>query len=147
VSRVPDEELMGYVRAAFAAFEPVPERVLAAGRATLAWREPDAALADLVADSRSGAGGVRGSSRLLTFDGTDHAVEVEVSGAGRDVELVGRLSPPAPAHVRVRHLGGELTARADAAGHFIVPGVPPGLVSLVFRLPDATRIVTSWVRV
>jgi hypothetical protein len=147
VSAGADEELMVDVRAAFDAFEPVPERVLAAGRATLARREPGATLAELVADSRSGAPGVRGASRLLAFDGAGLAVEVEVSGAGRDVELVGRLSPPAPAHVRVRHPGGELTARVDRAGHFIVPGVPPGLVSLVFRLPDATSIVTSWVRV
>lgn len=142
-----DEALMAEVRAAFAAFDPVPAPVLAAGRSALAWREPDAALAELLADSGTGAPGVRGTSRLLTFGGVDLAVDVEVNGAGPDRDIVGRLSPPAPALVRVRHPLGELTARADRAGHFIVPGVPAGLVSLVFRLPDATSIVTSWVRV
>ncbi|MBC6462387.1 hypothetical protein [Actinomadura sp. HBU206391] len=147
MSRATEEELMAEVRAAFAALEPLPEGVLAAGRATLAWRMPDATLAELVTDSLSGAPGVRGTSRLLTFGGADLEVEVEVSGAGRDLELVGRLSPPAPAQVRVRHLSGELTARVDRTGHFIVSGVPSGLLSLVFRLPDAGSIVTSWVRV
>jgi hypothetical protein len=143
-----DEELMAEVRAAFAALEPVPERVLAAARAAIAWREPAAAPADLVADSHSRAttAGLRGASRLLTFEGAGLVVEIEVTGAGRDREIVGRLSPPAPAHVRIRRPGGELTARADESGHFIVPRVPAGLMSMVFRLPDATSIVTSWVR-
>jgi hypothetical protein len=141
-----DEALMDEVRAAFLIFDPVPEAVLASGRAAFAWREPDAAQARLVADSTAAAG-IRGASRLLTFDGTDLTVQIEVNGRGPDRELVGRLSPPAPAHVRIRHLGGELTARVDPAGHFIAAGVPTGLVSLVFRLPNATSIVTSWVRI
>ena len=140
-----DEELMAEVRAALITLEPVPERVLAAARAAIAWRE-HAAPADLVADSRPTAAGLRGTSRLLTFKGADLAVEIEVTRAGPDREIVGRLSPPAPAHVRVRHQDGELPARADRTGHFIVPRVPAGLTSLVFRLPDATSIVTSWVR-
>jgi hypothetical protein len=150
-----DGELMAEVRAALTAFEPVPEHVLAAARAAIASYEPGATPADLIADSHATTGAaigaaaamrLRGASRLLTFEGADLAVEIEVTGAGRDREIVGRLSPPAPAHVRVRHPGGELTARADRTGHFIVPRVPAGLMSLVFRLPDATSIVTSWVR-
>ncbi|MCW2903256.1 MAG: hypothetical protein JWO67_5521 [Streptosporangiaceae bacterium] len=147
MSRQADEELMDEVRAAFAALDPVPALVLAAGREAIRWREPDAALAVLAGESRTGVAGVRGASHLLTFEGGHLVVEIEVNGTGADRELVGRLSPPAPAHVRVRHFGGELTARVDRAGHFIVSGVPSGLVSLVFRLPNASSIVTSWVRV
>lgn len=141
-----DEELMTEVRAAFAVLDPVPEAVLSAAREALSWRNPNAALLELVADARAAAG-ARGTSRLLSFGGADLAVDIEVSAEGTARELVGRLSPPAPAHVRVRHAGGELTCRAEPTGHFIVTDVPAGLVSLVFRLPDATAIVTSWVRV
>lgn len=145
---------MAEVRAAFAVLDPVPESVLAAAREAISWREPDARQAELVVDSHAvspgghtqALSGVRGTSRSLTFDGPDLAVEIEVNGTGQDREIVGRLSPPAPAQVRIRHPGGEVTARVDRAGHFLVPGVPAGLVSLVFRLPDTTSIVTSWVR-
>jgi hypothetical protein len=153
-----DDELMAEVRAAFTTFDAVPEPVLAAGRGAIARRVPAAVPADLIVDSHGALSGrrpghlprraaaLRGTSRLLTFKGADLAVEVEVTGTGRDLEIVGRLSPALPAHVRIRHLDGELTARVDRSGHFIVPGVPAGLMSLVFRLPDATSIVTSWVR-
>lgn len=140
-----DDALLAEVRAAVTAADPVPERVLAAGEAAIACRVPAAVPADLVADSRPATAGLRGGSRLLTFDGAGLAVEIEVTGDGRDRELTGRLFPPVPAQVRVRHPGGELRARADRTGHFVVPGVPAGLTSLVFRLPDATSIVTSWV--
>ena len=141
-----DDELLAEVRAAFSAVDPVPDRVLAAGEAAIAWRVPAAIPIELIADSRPATAGLRGGSRLLTFDGAGLTVEIEVTGAGRDRELAGRLRPPAPAQVRVRQPGGELRARADRTGHFVVPRVPTGLTSLVFRLPDATSIVTSWVR-
>jgi hypothetical protein len=143
---VTDEELMAQVREAFGALEPVPADVLAAGRAAFAFQEPGAALADLTGDHGAAAAGVRSGSRLLTFAGPDVEVEIEVTGSGADRELVGRLAPPGPAHIRVRHPDGELAARADRTGHFAVSAVPTGLISLVFRLPDATSIVTSWVR-
>lgn len=141
-----DDALLADVRAAFDALEPVPEHVLAAARAAFTWREPAAVPVALVADSQATGAGLRGTSRLLTFTGSGLAVEVEVTGAGPDREVVGRLSPPVPAQVRVRHPGGELRARVDRTGHFVVPSVPTGLMSLVFRLPDASSIITSWVR-
>jgi hypothetical protein len=143
---VTDEELMARVQEAFAELEPVPAEALAAGRAAFACREPGATLADLTADHDAAAAGVRSSSRLLTFAGPDAEVEIEVTGSGADREIAGRLVPPCPARIRVRHPDGEVATRADRTGHFAVSAVPAGLVSLVFRLPDATSIVTSWVR-
>jgi hypothetical protein len=141
-----DEELMAAVQQAFAELDPVPAEVLAAGRAAFDCREPGAALADLTADHGAAAAGVRSGARLLTFAGPDAEVEIEVTGSGADREIAGRLEPPGPARIRVRHPDGEVVARADRTGHFAVSAVPAGLVSLVFRLPDATSIVTSWVR-
>jgi hypothetical protein len=143
---VTDEELMARVREVFGALEPVPVEVFAAGRAAFAHREPGAALADLTGDHEAAAAGVRSGSRLLTFAGPDAEVEIEVTGSGTDREISGRLAPPGPARIRVRHSDGELAALADRTGHFAVSAVPAGLISLVFRLPDATSIVTSWVR-
>jgi hypothetical protein len=148
---VTDEELLARVRDAFAELEPVPARVLAAGRAAFAFREPGSVLAGLTGDHDAAAAGLRGSglggtARLLTFAGPDIEVEIEVTGSGADREIAGRVAPPGPARIRVRHPDGELTCQADRTGHFALPAVPAGLVSLVFRLPDATSIVTSWVR-
>jgi hypothetical protein len=147
---VTDEELLARVRDAFAELEPVPTQMLAAGRAAFALREPGAVLADLTGDHGAAAAGLRGSglgtARLLTFAGPDIEVEIEVTGNGAAREIAGRLAPPGPARIRVRHPDGELACQADRTGHFALPAVPAGLVSLVFRLPDATSIVTSWVR-
>ncbi|MFC4052267.1 hypothetical protein ACFOY4_21500 [Actinomadura syzygii] len=148
-----DDELMAGVRGAFETLDPVPDEVLAAARAAFALRVPSATLAELSHD-RAGqtAAGVRGTAgRVLTFacpDGTVE-VEVEVAAHGRDRELTGRLVPPSAALVRVRHLElppDGITARAESAGLFCLPGVPAGLASLVFHLDDGTSIVTSWVR-
>jgi hypothetical protein len=149
---IDDETLLGQIGAAFAAVDPVPAQVRDAALAAFAARRPWAALAELSADSADGiqAGtGVRGrhGPRLLVFTGPGVTVEIEVTGDDADREIAGRLAPPAPADIAVRHLHGEVTTHADRAGHFVVPGVPAGPVSLVFVLPDASSIVTSWVRV
>ncbi|HZB34070.1 MAG TPA: hypothetical protein VE465_28165 [Streptosporangiaceae bacterium] len=147
-----DEELLGQIRAAFAALDPVPALVRDAALAAFATRRPWAVLAELSADSAGGtpAGtGVRGrhGPRLLVFTGPGSTVEIEVTGDDAEREIAGRLAPPAPADLVVRHPHGEVTAHADRAGHFVVPRVPAGPVSLVFVLPDASSIVTSWIRV
>ena len=136
-----DDELGKVLREAF---PPVPERVLALGRAAFAWYEPAAALAPLTSETRGTPVGVRGSgSRLLTFAGARVSVEIEVCGR----EIVGQLAPPSPAEVILRSPAGEHGTRADEAGSFALSGVPAGVVSLLFRLTDATSVVTSWIRV
>ncbi|MFB4311807.1 hypothetical protein [Actinomadura sp. GTD37] len=149
-----DDELMSGVREAFETLDPVPADVLAAARASIAWRAPHATLAEL-AHERPGrtAAGVRGAAaRTLTFacpgSGIE-TVEIEVAEHGRHREITGRLVPSSPALVEVRHRDlppDGITARAEPAGLFCVPRVPQGLVSLVFRLDDGSSIVTSWIR-
>ncbi|WP_067458592.1 hypothetical protein [Actinomadura macra] len=145
-----EDDLLAQVRAAFEAFDPIPESVLSAGRSAIGWRVPSAVLAGLAAD-RTGPveAGVRGgTSRALTFTCPGLRLEVEVTGAGRHREVTGRLDPPAPALVEVRHpdvTPGGLTARAESDGLFCLPRVPEGLTSLVLRFADGTSIVTSWI--
>lgn len=144
-----DETLLRRIGELYEAIDPVPEQVPAAARAAYGRRRGDAVLVELTADSAEHApAGIRGPDgpRLLVFTGPEVAVEIEVSGEGTDREIVGRLAPPARAEVAVRHAGGELATRTDGAGHFVVPAVPAGPISLVFQLADASSIVTSWVR-
>jgi hypothetical protein len=125
------------------ALPPVPERVLALGNTAFAWFEPVAALATLTSQTIS-TPGVRGDgSRLLTFAGARVSVEIEVCGR----EIVGQLAPASAAEVILRSPSGERGTRTDEAGSFALSGVPDGLVSLLFHLPDATSVVTSWIRV
>lgn len=138
-----DERLLDRVRAAFAELEPLPACIASAGRAAFGWRVPGALLADLTAYLDAATAGLRGGARLLTFNGPGVRVDLEVTGAG---EVAGRLDPPAAARVLVRHPDVSLTCGADEGGHFVLSGMPAGLVSLVFGLPDGTSIVTSWVR-
>ncbi|GAA2584733.1 hypothetical protein SMC26_02365 [Actinomadura fulvescens] len=146
-----EDELLMRLRATFQTLDPIPENVVAAGRSAITWRRPDAALAELADDhNRPLPAGVRGAPvRLLTFAGAERSVEIEVTGTGGATrELTGRLVPAADAHVRVRHLthAREVpSARTDRAGQFVLPQVPEGLVSLEFRLADASSVVTSWV--
>jgi hypothetical protein len=135
-----EEELIEALRGVF---PPVPEHVRALGYAAFAWFEPAAVLATLTSETATPSG-VRGDGpRLLTFAGPRVSVEVEVCGR----EIVGQLAPPSPAEVVLRSPGGERGTRTDEAGAFALSGVPAGAVSLLFRLADATSVVTSWIRV
>ncbi|WP_026416845.1 hypothetical protein [Actinomadura oligospora] len=143
------EEFLDELRAAFDHIDPVPKEVLAAGRSALSWREPDADLAELTDEKERQLAGARSTSglRVLTFNAPGRTVEVEISGAGQDVALTGRLAPATVADVRLRHPNAaEQSARADETGRFVLTAVPEGLVSLVFHLPDASCVVTSWIR-
>lgn len=137
-----DDELLAQVNEVFTTFDPMPSAVQDAGRAALGWRVPGAVLAELSADRDAAAAGLRGGARLLTFTCSTGQVEFEVL----DLEIAGRVDREGPAEVLVRHPSGHLASRTDRHGRFIVSPVPAGFVSLLVTWPDATAIVTSWVR-
>jgi hypothetical protein len=141
-----DDELLAQVDAAFAALDPVPAGVLSAGRSAIGMRIPGAVLAELTTEQDPASAGIRGEARLLTFACQQARVELEVLDGEDLLELAGQVHHPGPAKVIVRHPDGELTGSADRDGRFIVSQVPAGLVSLVFHWPDATSVVTSWIR-
>jgi hypothetical protein len=124
-------ELLGRLKVLTAALDPVPERVVEAGRASFSWHSIDAELAELVYDSvvdEELVGARGGGARQLTFEAPDVTIELEVTpGSGR---IVGQLVPPAEADVEVRHPDGSLTVRSDRLGHFRAEGVPAGPVSV-----------------
>jgi hypothetical protein len=152
--RKADETLLDEIRAAYARNDPIPAPAVDAAKAALAWADPDAALADLVADSAlETATAARTdppdptSVRLLSFAADDLTVELEASAHHDARALAGRIEPPGAADVHVRCEDGRLRCRTDDNGHFSADGVPAGLVRLEIRRAGAATVVTSWVRV
>lgn len=136
-----DDELLERLRAAL---PPVPPHLVALGDAAFEWFLPGATLATAASDRGTAPAGVRGGdTRLVTFAAPGVRVALEVSGR----EIAGQLTPAADVEVTLRSPRGRLTARTDPAGGFLLPDVPAGPVSLLFRMPDATSVVTSWIHV
>lgn len=147
-----DHALLAQLRTAFAAADPVPLDALEIARESLFWRDPDAALAGLVADSLTDTAPVRtrraGGPRLLTFDADGLTIEIEVAEDGETRRLLGQLVPPSRAEVVVRWTNGETLVYADELGRFSASDIPAGQVSLSCSLEEATRpVATSWVSI
>ena len=118
----PDEaemELLAAMRAAGTALDPVPDLVIEAAKAAWTWRTIDAELAELTYDSWTDdkeLAGVRGavaapSSRLLSFEARDLAVELEIVVEGDRRRLVGQIVPPSPGRGRGASPAGRRAGR------------------------------------
>jgi hypothetical protein len=151
-----DERLLAELRQLGRILDPVPAEVLFAARGSLAWRRLDADLAELSFDSLVDGdlelAGVRSgddSVRLVSFDGPDLTVEVEVARLGARRRLVGQLVPPQAATIQLRspsQSGGAGTeARADTLGRFTLDLVSTGPASLRCSLASGRTIETGWV--
>jgi hypothetical protein len=130
--------------------DPMPDHVMAAAKAAFMWRTIDAELAELVNDSLAAHSGVRATdaARLLTFEGPDVEVEVEVAETGTTRRLTGQLVPAGGARVTVRWASGNVEVDADEFGRFTAPGVPATSVRIeVRRAAEARPTVTSWVSI
>lgn len=151
-----DDIILDELRRVFAAIDPIPERVRLAARAAIEWRTVGADVADLVHDSsvdeRAIAGRGACEPRMLTFAAPPLTIALEAEArADETLRLVGRLAPPQPAQVVVRH-GEELIAtRADERGRFVASGVARGPVSVRIRLGAGAgggRLVeTAWLTI
>ncbi|MFG2042384.1 hypothetical protein [Dactylosporangium sp. NPDC048998] len=126
-----EEEVLSSLREIAGRHDPVPPAVLAAARASLAWRNPDAALAELVRDSLDRLIAVRGGTpRVLTFLGGALTIDVQVTSHAGAVDVVGELAPVVAARVVVESPGGSHETSADAEGRFRVEGIAAGPVRL-----------------
>jgi hypothetical protein len=135
----------------------VPDDVRGAARSSLGWRDPDSALAALIADSATDEkqlAYVRGATlsglpRLLTFAAEHLTIEVEVTtigvpGAVATVNLVGQLVPPGARSVAVDHSAGTVDVPADTMGRFQATGLGPGPLRLRCGPETADAIRTDW---
>lgn len=155
-----DDAIVAELRDLAVRADPPPPELAETARSALALRRVDrevatmAALAELAYDSvddELALSGVRGDTgpRLLTFEGGDVSVEIEVAAASAtgQLRLVGQLVPPQPGDVDVRHPEGVITTEADDLGRFRCEGFPSGPVSLRCHLGDdavARVVVTDW---
>ena len=142
-----DAALLAELRVLASIVDPVPPSAVAAARSAIAWRTMDAELAELTADSsvEPQLAGVRGAAApaMLTFEGPEATIEVEVTDEGRSRRFLGQLVPPGPGEVEIRHGGGLASLVADEVGRFAASGIAPGPVSIRCRV--GTRIVdTDW---
>lgn len=143
-----DQQLLDRLAAALDAYDPLPESVIDAAKASFTWRTIDAELASLVFDSAAEElVGVRSAdaSRQMTFRTPGVEIElVVVSETSR--RLVGQLVPPQAAEVTLHHEQDERTAQSDSLGRFTFNDVPTGSVRLTCKLAgDGGAVVqTEW---
>jgi len=133
-----DDALLALLGRALDAADPVPPAVHSGAIDAFAFRDIDAALAELVEGELSAT---RGDDGPLVF-ATDDA-EIVVDRSGRDA--IGQLSPAGPWAGRVespRH--GDVAFRADDLGRFRV-GLAGGPVRIIVELPDGA-VRTDWFR-
>lgn len=126
--------------------DPVPASVVAAAKASLAWRTVDAELAELISDSLMGAGPtLRGptSPRLLSFETTDLNLDVEIHVTGGRARLIGQVAPPAAGRLAVESAAGSRTTVVDGTGAFSVAIDVPGRYRLRFEAAEPGPAVHS----
>ncbi|HXW78097.1 MAG TPA: hypothetical protein VEJ84_01285 [Acidimicrobiales bacterium] len=148
-----DEMLLAELRRAVAVFDPLPASTADFGLDVLSWRDPDAELAALVADSRELAGAVRSGNRevLLRFEVAPYAITLEASpDAGGRFRVVGQVEPGIAGRVDIRQSDGapgqrELSVRCDEWGRFEAYPVAAGPVSLRLTPDKGHAVRTTWV--
>jgi hypothetical protein len=145
-----DDDLLDRVRRAAAAADPVPDHVRRAAAAAFAFRDPDAALAELVGDSAAGIGYEavrtdRAGEQLLSYELDGARAELEVTVTGDGPVLTGQLIDAGGPDCELETGAGERRAvELDEYGRFLLADVPPGPARLRFLAPAGRRMVTPW---
>jgi hypothetical protein len=143
------EDAGAALRALLATVDRVPEVALRAANAAIGWRDLDADLARLVAESELEPSHLRGGQpRLLSFRSGHTLIELEVSSVGGVARLLGQLDPPRDAEVTVESAAGPRATRADRQGRFSVADLRADWMRIVISpAPDAgERTTTEWFR-
>ena len=150
----PDALLLTELRRVAALLDPMPDRLVRAGRESLTWRSVDAELAALLSDSAvedERAALVRSTAELraVAFESSALTIELDVLVDGPRRTLVGQLVPAAPAAVEVQTAELRTTVAADAQGVFRVENVPAGQMRLRVTGHPASDspTETSWITI
>lgn len=127
--------------------EPDEHRVRAASREVFAWQGTglDRALAALLYDSLDGLAAVRGpvagAPRNLVFELGEQRVEIELSDAG----IEGQLVPPEPGTVWLLDVTGPVAeTTADEVGCFSFPARRRGPIRIECAV-SGRRLATGWI--
>jgi hypothetical protein len=150
----PDDEMLAELRALRRRAEPAPPGAVAAAVAAFRWRSVAGAIAglefDSVVDDDDQLARVRDSAaeRRLRFVGAGRAIEVALVDNNR--ALAGRVDPPLPGSMVLRHPdGATLSVPVDETGQFFFEAVGRGPVSLRPVPADgaAGDFETEWVTI
>lgn len=144
-----EEDLGERLRALLASSDLVPPDALQAAYEAIGWRDPDAALAQLVAEPEPDLTRLRGRQpRLLTFRSNGIVVDLEVSAEDGTARLLGQLDPPQPAEITIESPGGSRSTQADSQGRFAAENLPAGWLRVLIGVgaADRHRTATEWFR-
>jgi hypothetical protein len=144
-----DDFLLAELRRVAAAADPVPGHVRLAAAAAITFRDPDAALAELVGDSSTGLGyetvrADRAGEQLLSYELDGTRAELEVTATGDGPVLTGQLIEAGGPDCELETAGGRQTVDVDEYGRFLLTDLPAGPARLRFRSPAGRKIVTPW---
>jgi hypothetical protein len=148
-----DEALVAELGAAAALYDPPPALLQGFLEGMLSWRDPDAELAQLVADSRDLADAVRGGQLdvLVRFEAGPFSVTFEASqDASGLYRITGQIEPGATFVVEILY-GNPASAPqvvlvdSDEWGRFEASPVPSGPISLRLIPERGKRVRTEWV--
>jgi hypothetical protein len=148
-----EDTLLQELREAVGRVDSPPALLGPLADALFTWHDPDAELADLVADSRELAGAVRGGKEelLLRFEAAPFAITLEASpDPSGSYRVVGHVEPSVSALVEIRQAVGAQrepgpSLHCDEWGRFEAYPVAPGLVSLRLTPEGGRPVLTTWV--
>lgn len=126
--------VLGQVRDAWAEADPVPPELVETIHFALELASPDAEIMRAVEQHALPAAKGDENTRLITFDGAETAVMINISPVHEDaVRIDGWLTPPAAHRIVLRTTTGELTVSSDDDGRFAFLDVPRGMAQFVVR--------------
>ena len=150
-----EDDVAAALRALLATVDRVPESALRAANAAIGWRDLDADLARLTAESGLELTHLRGGQpRLLTFRSGPGIIELEVSSVGGVARLLGQLDPPREAAVTIELAAADesaaetRTTQADSHGRFSVADLSAAWMRVVVAPVGEgdERMATEWFR-
>lgn len=149
-----DRNVEEEIRRAAARLDPVPPELRQAANDAFGFRDLDAELAELVFDSLLDAASATlvrssGDRRLVSFKTAELTIDIEVSRAGAERQVMGQIMPPGPAAVEIRHRRGVSIVDADELGRFSSAALVAGPLSLRVRQSGQPGpvVVTDWVAI
>jgi len=144
-----EEDLGAALHDLLATVDQVPGAAIQAANAAIGWRDLDADLARLTAESELELTHLRGGQpRLLSFSSGQTIIELEVSSVGGVARLLGQLDPPQEAEITVESATEVRGAQADRHGRFSVDDLTADWLRVIVvpAADGAARSVTEWFR-
>ena len=147
-----DADLLTRLGAIAAVVDPVPEALVAMGKGLFAFRDPDAALMEIVETLavREGTAG-EPASRMHFFEFDDVSLDVEITVGPHFCDILGVVvtagGGPVPQGWRLvaETTSARFSAAVEADGRFSLTRVPQGMLRFRLERDGASAVATPWV--